>query len=334
MFRSKILGQDSFNQAMVVTPVNVNSDMGHFSIGGFDLIAPVFEDVPMPPKHLWIRVKIHFELCPDTPVFHGGHSFVWPGDGRCASVKLEGSQILYAQKDYEIDKCWTLSKEQKIYEHCFAVAPTLYGNDTGIHLWPCGGRVGKFLEIEQLFAQVAFDENDIFVNSLSTWKKHFDLIAPVFEDVPMPPKHLWIRVKIHFELCPDTPVFHGGHSFVWPGDGRCASVKLEGSQILYAQKDYEIDKCWTLSKEQKIYEHCFAVAPTLYGNDTGIHLWPCGGRVGKFLEIEQLFAQVAFDENDIFVNSLSTWKKHLVDGDEVVFEPPPANEISLANYSH
>ncbi len=172
MIRSKILGQDSFNQAMIAAPSSINSDMGHFSIGAYDLITPVFEDVSLPPKYLWIRVKVHFELCPDTPVFHGGHSFVWPGDDRCASVKLEGSQILYAQKDYEIDKCWTLSKEQKIYEHCFAVAPTLYGNNTGIHLWPCGGRVGKFLEIEQLFAQVAFDENDIFVNSLSTWKKH------------------------------------------------------------------------------------------------------------------------------------------------------------------
>lgn len=172
MFRSKILGQDSFNQAMISSPANVNSDMGHFSIGAFDLITPVFEDVPMPPKHLWIRASTSFELCPDTPVLRKFDSFVWPGQGRCQAVKLESAQILYAQKDYEIDKCWTLSKEQKIYEHRFAVAPTLYGNDTGIHLWPCGGRVGEILEIEQLFAQVASDETQVFVNSLSTWKKH------------------------------------------------------------------------------------------------------------------------------------------------------------------
>jgi len=172
MFRSKILGQDSFNQAMVTAPSNVNSDMGHFSIGAFDLITPIFEDVPMLPKHLWIRAKVHFELCADTPVFHGADSFIWSGQGRCQAVKLESTQILYAQKDYEIDKCWTLSKEQKTYEHRFAVAPTLYGNNTGIHLWPCGALVGTVLEIEQLFAQVSFDERDVFVNSLSTWKKH------------------------------------------------------------------------------------------------------------------------------------------------------------------
>jgi hypothetical protein len=172
MFRSKILGQASFNQAMTVMPSSVNSDMGHFSIGAFDLITPVFEDVPMPPKHLWIRVKVHFELCADTPVFRGSDSFIWSGQGRCQSVKLENAQILYAQKDCEIGKCWTLSKEQKTYEHRFAVAPTLYGKNEGIHLWPCGAFVVNVLEIEQLFAQVAFDERDVFVNSLSRWKKH------------------------------------------------------------------------------------------------------------------------------------------------------------------
>ena len=182
MFRSKIIGQDSFNQAMVTGPSNVNSDMGHFSIGAFDSITPVFEDVPMPPKHLWIRAKVHFEPCADTLVFQGTNTFIWSGQGRCQAVKLESAQLLYAQKDYEIDKCWTLSKEPKAYEHRFAVAPTLYGKNEGIHLWPCGASMGNILEIEQLFAQVAFDERDIFVNNLSTWKKHLlDSDEVVFE---------------------------------------------------------------------------------------------------------------------------------------------------------
>ena len=114
MFRSKIIGQDSFNQAMVTGPSNVNSDMGHFSIGAFDSITPVFEDVPMPPKHLWIRAKVHFEPCADTLVFQGTNTFIWSGQGRCQAVKLESAQLLYAQKTMKLINAGPYQKNRKL----------------------------------------------------------------------------------------------------------------------------------------------------------------------------------------------------------------------------
>ena len=186
MLRSKILGQDPFNQTTVKPSANTNYDMGHFSIGSGEITTTVFEDIPIPPKHLWIRTRVHFAPCPDVPVLRTLDSFVWKGDGRCVSVKLEAVQLLYAQKDYEVDRCWALVKEQAASEHKFANAPTLYANDEGMHLWPCGGRVGNFSDIEQLFAQVPTEGEQVYVNSFSIWKSH--LVDAVFE--PPPPQQL------------------------------------------------------------------------------------------------------------------------------------------------
>lgn len=172
MIRSKILGQERFSQAPIAAPTNTNFDLGHFSIGSNELIFTILEDVPIPPKHLWIRAKVHIEFCQDTPVIGISNSFVWPGNNRCASIKLESTQILHAQKDYEVDTCWKLSPNQIVFEHAFAVASTIYETEKGIHLWPCGGHVDNILETEQLFAQIGSDASEMFVNSFSTWKKH------------------------------------------------------------------------------------------------------------------------------------------------------------------
>ena len=181
MIRSKILGQEQFSQAPIAPPTNTNSDLGHFSIGSNEPIFTIFEDVPIPPKHLWIRAKVLIEFCQDIPVIGISNSFVWSGNNRCSSIKLESIQVLHAQKDYEIDKCWQLSQAQTAFEHKFAVASTIYETEKGIHLWPCGGHIDNILEAEQLFAQVGSDAQ-MFVNSFSAWKKHLsDEDNAVFE---------------------------------------------------------------------------------------------------------------------------------------------------------
>lgn len=200
MLRSKIKGQDPFNQTMVTPPANTNYDIGHFSIGPGELTTTAFEEVPIPPKYLWIKAKVYFEPCPDVPVLRALNSFVWKSAGRCASVKLTASQLLYAQKDYEIDKCWALSTNQPVFEHTFAVAPTLYARDEGIHLWPCGGRIGNFSDVEQLFAQVPSDGEQIYVNSFSTWKSCLcDVDGLIFEPPPPKPFNLIGNVTVLIE---------------------------------------------------------------------------------------------------------------------------------------
>lgn len=174
MFRSKILGQEQFNQAGITPSGSINSDVGHFSIGPNELIVTTFEDVPIPPKHLWIRAQVRFVLCPETSVLNDAYDFIWPGNDRCSDVTISAFQILYAQKDYEVEKCWTIAKEQETYQHTFAVAPVMQFQEHSIHLWPCGGRIGNISQVEQLFAQVASDEKQVFVNSFNTWKKHLE----------------------------------------------------------------------------------------------------------------------------------------------------------------
>lgn len=192
MIRSKILGQDPFNYTAVTPAANTNFDIGHFSIGPGEITSTVFEEIPIPPKYLWIRARVHFTPCPDVPVLRTLGSFVWKGNERCQSVKLEAAQLLYAQKDFEVDKCWILAKQQSVFEHKFALAPTMYSNNDGIHLWPCGGRIGNFSDIEQLFAQVPTDGEQVYVNTFSTWKRHLgngdDLVdSLVFEPPTLPP---------------------------------------------------------------------------------------------------------------------------------------------------
>lgn len=188
MLRSKIRGPDPFTQTAAISPPNTNYDMGHFSIGPGELTATVFEEISLPPKYVWIKAQVCFEPCRDVPVFRPLDSFVWKGDGRCRSVKLTASQLLYAQKDYEVDKCWTLSKNQPVFEHNFALSSTLYARDEGIHLWPCGGRIGNVSDLEQLFAQVPSDGEQIYVNSFSAWKSFLsDVDGLVFEPPPSQP---------------------------------------------------------------------------------------------------------------------------------------------------
>lgn len=188
MIRSKILGQERFAHASILPSIGVNADLGNFSIGTNETISPLFEEVLIPPKFLWIRAKIHIEPCPDIPVISASNSFVWSGHGRFASVKLNGTQILHAQKDYEVDASWTLSPTQKIYEHRFAVASAIYAADKGMHLWPCGGYTDSILEAEQLFVQVGSDAPQMFINSASAWKKYLkDCDDVIFE----PEKYLY-----------------------------------------------------------------------------------------------------------------------------------------------
>jgi hypothetical protein len=193
MLRSKILGQDPFNHTAINPPANTNFDIGHFSIGPGEITPTVFEEIPIPPKYLWIRARVHFTPCPDVPVLRTLDSFVWKGDERCQSVKLEPFQLLYAQKDYKVDKCWILSKHQPIFEHKFANAPTLYARDDGIHLWPCGAPIGNFSEIEQLFAQVPTDGEQVYVNTFSTWKRHLGdmdgMVEGLVFEPPTPPSN-------------------------------------------------------------------------------------------------------------------------------------------------
>jgi len=182
MIRSKILGQEGFAHTSIAQSIGVNADLGHFSIGENEPLSPLFEEVLVPPKFLWIRAKVHIEPCPDIPVISASNSFVWPGQGRFASVKLEGTQILHAQKDYEVDASWTLSRTQRIYEHRFAVTSSIYTTDQGVHLWPCGGHADNLLESEQLFVQVGSDIPQMFINSVSAWKKHLkDCDNVIFE---------------------------------------------------------------------------------------------------------------------------------------------------------
>lgn len=173
MLRSKILGQDHFTKSPAIASPPSNADIGHFSIGSIDYTGNIFEDVPIPPKHLWIRAKVAFIPCPDTPVFQSAGNFVWQGSSRCKAVTLTPLQILYAQKDYQVDKCWTISPDQTTYIHEFATAPSMYDLQSGIHLWPCGGSMNSDItKIEQLFAQVPIQGERVYVNSLSTWENY------------------------------------------------------------------------------------------------------------------------------------------------------------------
>lgn len=200
MLRSKIKGQDPFNQTAVILSTNTTSDLGHFSIGPGELTTTTFEEISPPPKYVWVKTKVYFEPCVDIPVLRSPSSFVWKGDGRCASIKLAASQLLYAQKDHEVDKCWTLSKTQPIFEHTFAAAPTLYARNDGIHLWPCGGRIGNFCDIEQLFAQAPSDGEQVYVNSFNAWKSSLsDVDGLVFEPPPPQPFNIIEKFTVLIE---------------------------------------------------------------------------------------------------------------------------------------
>jgi hypothetical protein len=176
MIRYKILGADGFDKTTAMQQKNINSDLGHFLIGTDEQLDIVFDDVPMPPKQLWIKARVDFSAVKDTPVIRQtGASFVWKSDeSRCENVRIVPMQILYAQKDNLVTNNWQL--QDSIFEHHFAVSATIYTEkppETMV-FWPCGGKVSaNILEIEQLYAQAPNDDTDtkIYANSLSTCSK-------------------------------------------------------------------------------------------------------------------------------------------------------------------
>lgn len=181
MIRTKILGPERFSQTRPLHLFEKNSDFGHFSIGPGDIKEMIVEEALIPPKQLWIRAKIHIDPCPDIPVSGKDSGFVWKGKGRCAAIKLEGVQILYAQKGEE-DTHWRLSCDQEIYVYQFAVAPTIHQTNNEMHLWPCGGSVNNILDAEQLFTQIGNNEEEMFPNTYSSWKKYLAMSSnTVFE---------------------------------------------------------------------------------------------------------------------------------------------------------
>lgn len=175
MLRSKIIGQDHFNRGGTPTPRPINSDLGIFSIGSFGEI-PIFQDSPIPPKKLWIRAKLTFKSCPEIQILQESTSLMWNAVDRCASVKVTPQHLLYAGKEHQVAKDWTLCQEQPVLEHIFAVAPTISAINSHpdkIHLWPCGGAMSSDLfQIEQGFAEAPLEGSDVYVNALSTWQKH------------------------------------------------------------------------------------------------------------------------------------------------------------------
>jgi hypothetical protein len=175
MIRYKILGADGFYKALPMQQTNINYDMGNFSIGTTDNLDISFDEVLPPPKQLWIKAKIEFNLNEDIAVIQEGNSFVWYKDGsRCSKVTVTPTQIIYAQKDNLVTSNWQLVAG--IFEHHFATVPTIYAEqqDEAIGFWPCGGKVsGNFLEVKQLYGQVSGKESEqkVYVNSLSACSK-------------------------------------------------------------------------------------------------------------------------------------------------------------------
>jgi hypothetical protein len=236
MIRSKIKGQDPFNQTAVTPAAHTNFDIGHFSIGPGEVTSIAFEEIPIPPKYIWIRARLHFTPCVDVPILRALDGFVWKGTERCQSVKLEPFQLLHAQKDYMVDECWTLSKQQPLFEHQFAIAPTLYASNDGIHLWPCGGRMGNFSSIEQLFAQVPSDGEQVYVNTFSTWKQHLgDVDGLVFEPPTLPPNAIISPLNImgKFTAC----IEQNGLEYAFTGRRWESTDAIEFIDILCERND-------------------------------------------------------------------------------------------------
>lgn len=182
MIRTKILGPERFSHRPFIPSIERNLDLGHFSIGPGE-VTTMIEEPLKPPKQLWIRAKIHAELCPDIPVIGKNSHFIWQGNPRLAAIKLESVQILCAQKSNN-DTHWHLLKDQTMYRYEFAVAPTIYDVTDGLHLWPCGGDGKNILEAEQLFAQIGSSAPEMFVNKYSSWKKHLDATAGIVFEPP------------------------------------------------------------------------------------------------------------------------------------------------------
>lgn len=173
MIRYKILGADSFNQALLLPPNPINSDIGNFVIGPSTWQAISLEDLPIPPKQLWIKAAMEFIPCGVLAVIRAdSQSFAWMNHANAEKVRLVPTQIL---RDSSEMHHWQL--QPQIFEHKFAVATTIHFNnlDSTINLWPCGGKIThRLLEIEQQYAQVPSDPTDsqMYVNSLSALKKH------------------------------------------------------------------------------------------------------------------------------------------------------------------
>lgn len=184
MIRTKILGPNQFSQAQPAHLFEPNSDLGHFSIGPGEVETIVIQERPQPPKQLWIRARVHLEPSPDIPVIiSNDHHFIWQGNNRLTTIKLEAMQILYAQKT-DHQSCWQLCETQEMYTYEFAIAPTIYSIPNDIHLWPCGGSSENILEAEQLFAQVGSDAPEMFTNTYSSWKKYIDSTSPIVFEPP------------------------------------------------------------------------------------------------------------------------------------------------------
>ena len=176
MIKYKILGADGFDKTQPWQQNNTNSDMGHFSIGTENLLGIDFENVPIPPKQLWIKAQFAFNNCEDMAVIQkDGSSFVWLDNGtRCKKVTVTPNQIIYAQKDNLVDPNWQI--QPCVFEHEFATVASIYGECVAgtISFWPCGGKVSNnILEIEQLYGQIASNplEQKVYVNSLSACSK-------------------------------------------------------------------------------------------------------------------------------------------------------------------
>lgn len=175
MIRYKILGADAFDKKLSPHQSNINSDMGHFAIGAaYGEIC--FEEITPPPKQLWIKAKIEFNLCEDTAVIQkSGSSFVWKNDGfRCTKVAVTPTQIIYGAKDKATQT--NLQIQPSVFKHQFATVTSIYGDGSPgtIGFWPCGGKVSNnILEIEQLYAQVSSNsaEQKVYLNSLSACSK-------------------------------------------------------------------------------------------------------------------------------------------------------------------
>jgi len=138
MIRYKILGADSFNQTLMLPPSPINRDMGHFMIGPSAYEEISLEDLPIPPKQLWIKTAMEFIPCGELAVLRAdGRSFAWTNHANAEKVRLLPAQIL---RDSSEIHHWQL--QPQIFEHSFAVAATIHFDnpDQTINLWPCGGK--------------------------------------------------------------------------------------------------------------------------------------------------------------------------------------------------
>ena len=154
MLRHKILGPNCFHKNTQPAQNRINSDLGHFSI--FSDEECEFETVPLPPKQLWVNVRLEF--CDDVPILNGEHT------GKlCKKVSVIPEKL--------INEHWQL--QESIFEHHFAVAPVMHKDDILINLWPCGGLISNnFSEIEQMYAQLPNDDSQIYINSLSAYQQY------------------------------------------------------------------------------------------------------------------------------------------------------------------